>query len=207
MSGSVPRPVQSYDLLRIPIVPSRVYSFSNPVKMTVETSSSTIAPTQGMGSNKRPSPSPTLFSNPSPSPFPSSFPVPSYTPPEDFNMNMSDRTNSSTNSSTNSRERSNNFSDRSASSTPRYNKIQEEVIFSPPARPVTFQQDQAPFSLPFNFNSSSKKQGFMTGGDVASSTTAIREAFQGPNDNFSPDYFDGSTGRLPIRRKVRFSEG
>ena len=98
-------------------------------------------------------------------------------------------------------------SERSNASAPTYQRNQAEELFSPPSRP-SFPQEQ-PFSLPFQ--SATKRTGFLTGGltggDVVSSGSAIRDAFQGMTDNFSPVDFSASAGRLPIRRKVRFSEG
>lgn len=76
-----------------------------------------------------------------------------------------------------------------------------EELFSPPARSS---QQQQPYSLPFN--SSAKKIGFLTG-DAKSTVNSIREVFQDMTESFSPVDFTASAGRLPIRRKVRFSEG
>jgi hypothetical protein len=76
-----------------------------------------------------------------------------------------------------------------------------EELFSPPARSG---QQQQPYSLPFN--SSAKKIGFLTG-DAKSTVNSIREVFQDMTESFSPVDFSASAGRLPIRRKVRFSEG
>ena len=83
--------------------------------------------------------------------------------------------------------------------TPFRNSVEE--LFSPPARSS---QQQQPYSLPFN--SSAKKIGFLTG-DAKSTVNSIREVFQDMTESFSPVDFSASAGRLPIRRKVRFSEG
>ena len=82
--------------------------------------------------------------------------------------------------------------------TSRSRQGQHDAAFSSPARSIS-QLDQH-YSLPFD--SAVKKIGFNTG-DATSSDYVIRDAF----DGFSPAGHTTSAGLLPIRRKVRFSEG
>lgn len=82
--------------------------------------------------------------------------------------------------------------------TSKSRRSQYEAAFLSPARSIS--QLEQNHTLPFD--SAVKKIGFNTG-DAISSDYVIRDAF----DGFSPAGYGTRAGLLPIRRKVRFSEG
>ena len=95
----------------------------------------------------------------------------------------------------------NNENDTSYKPSFRHYKAKEHQPFSQTLSPPSSQS----FSLPFS--SSAKRNGFLANSDNNLSSNAMRGNYQdSKNDYFHVD-FSENTQPLPIRRKVRFSEG